>query len=451
MNQAAQTAPTATFNAMKRKHQSMTHSVSQARLGDILGYPFAALAASDVAPFHVITGNLNCGQERLPQQPLPVVSLSKLMMQERSAVHCATSALRQRGFCWLEIAMSDALGPAAASALPMLSRFLSSEGRGTGRAHAMQGHFSTAHKDGIRMVTGDYSQEPNYIPEELKQMMAQLASAFDGAQLAVASALSPGFMGVSDPAGEKLGQVCSVPLLFRAHGMPSYGLMDAVMYRMGPDAPQEIVQEHTDPGLFVISLPSSPGLQLKDESGEWHSPPAGYGVLWAGTAGTKIGLRPGSHRVLRSPDGAPRLSVWHELCTSSQLCVPMLGLLERSNLELRLGNIRGTDAVLRALEAAEDHKLNAASQDQSHSHVPTLREAQLVELKGVPVGKSGVRIEEKFVPWKANLMGFKFDEMMPHGRKMRQASPRQPLPRGTVEIVTKESPDLAWTSFDAEP
>ena len=49
----------------------------------------------------------------------------------------------------------DTNGTCMASALEEMGSFLAKHEHG-GNSHAMEGHFSAAHKDGLRMVTGSW-------------------------------------------------------------------------------------------------------------------------------------------------------------------------------------------------------------------------------------------------------------------------------------------------------
>ena len=266
------------------------------------------------------------------------------------------------------------------------------------------------------MVTGSWigsestSTSLGTLPASLQQKLTQLAVDLDAAQLEIVNALAA-VIGPLQFAGEDL----DIPLLSEKEPSSGwkYGLLDVVRYRMGAESPDEVVAPHADPGLLILSLPcSTPGLQLKDANESWQTPPPGFGVLWAGEAGDDIGLKSGIHRVVASPDRSPRLSAWHELCTRSQLCPPMLQVLNENRMQLKLDSTTGTAEVLRLLQAFEDHM-----------------NVQLVERRGVPVGKSGAIIREQFMPWKPNCPA------RPdwNGRKVSKAD--LVLAPGQVEIV----------------
>lgn len=83
-------------------------------------------------------------------------------------------------------------------------------------------------------------------------------------------------------------------------------------------------KEHFDPGLLSLSLRSTqPGLQLKNEYGEWIDPPhdKNIAILWTGDAAVKINplLKHGIHRVInKSNIQIPRIAIWYEICTFQQ-------------------------------------------------------------------------------------------------------------------------------------
>mgnify|MGYP002804266534 CR=1 FL=1 len=141
-----------------------------------------------------------------------------------------------------------------------------------------------------------------------------------------------------------------------------------------------------------------------------------FGQVKLDISGYDIGFKSGIHRVVASPDRSPRLSAWHELCTRSQLCPPMLQVLSENRLQLKLDSTIGTAEVLRLLQASEDHT-----------------NVQLVERRGVPVGRSGAIIREKLVPWKPNCPWPDWN-----GRKVSRAD--LVLAPGQVEIVPLTRP-----------
>ena len=86
-----------------------------------------------------------------PSQPPDVgaVSLQKLRQGDAAAVQSTAESLRHHGFIWLDFTgdVLDTNGTCMASALEEIGNFLAKHEHG-GNSHAMEGHFSAAHKDG---------------------------------------------------------------------------------------------------------------------------------------------------------------------------------------------------------------------------------------------------------------------------------------------------------------
>ena len=356
-------------------------------------------------------------------EDVPRVSLKGLRQGEAAAVKATAAALKDHGFAWLEFEKPGEVGDAAMGgtvdglwkaneSLAEIGDFLE-EFPNRGSPHAMEGHFSAAHKDGLRVVTGSCLKgDMENVPKNIQEKLTCLALEMDAAQMDVIRALAPSFY---FPHAEAIGEYLDIPLLCPEQGsLRQYGLLDVVRYRMDAESPPEVVAPHVDPGLLILSLPCAvPGLELQDAFGEWRAVPAGLGVLWAGKAAETLHLKGGVHRVVASP--APRLSAWHEMCTRSQLCPPMLQVLQENSLELKLGGATGTAQVLRLLQANEDHH-NVSG----------------VERRGVPVGKSGAVIKDMYVPWRFSSGALHDMPGMPRRPSKRSA---MPLPHGTVEIV----------------
>mmetsp|Transcript_11140 Transcript_11140/g.17985 ORF Transcript_11140/g.17985 Transcript_11140/m.17985 type:complete len:415 (+) Transcript_11140:302-1546(+) len=137
---------------------------------------------------------------------------------------------------------------------------------------------------------------------------------------------------------------------------------------MDPGTPPLVVSAHIDPGLFVLALPqSSSGLKLLTREKKWVSPPVGHGVLWAGEAASIAGIPGATHRVETSKVGASRLACWHETCTAAQLTPPMLARTKASGLELKLGQLVGTQRVLELLRRAENHQSSSLMSSSGNS------------------------------------------------------------------------------------
>ena len=103
-----------------------------------------------------------------------------------------------------------------------------------------------------------------------------------------------------------------------------FGMLDLVEYHSDKLDREFIVNEHFDPGLISLSLPSTePGLELFDKPrNEWVKIPINKGALWCGLASSYSGLNynfvPGRHRVTKNTSGK-RLAMWYEVCCKDQI------------------------------------------------------------------------------------------------------------------------------------
>ena len=107
----------------------------------------------------------------------------------------------------------------------------------------------------------------------------------------------------------------------------NWGLFDITKYYNDGTRKELNCKEHYDPGLLTLSLRSTePGLQLKDEYGNWVDAPTNknIAILWTGKAAVQINprLKPGMHRVTNCTNkdriGQPRIAIWYEISTSQQ-------------------------------------------------------------------------------------------------------------------------------------
>eukprot|EP00930_Biecheleria_cincta_P096275 TRINITY_DN88145_c0_g1_i1.p1 TRINITY_DN88145_c0_g1~~TRINITY_DN88145_c0_g1_i1.p1 ORF type:complete len:377 (-),score=53.38 TRINITY_DN88145_c0_g1_i1:356-1486(-) len=276
------------------------------------------------------------------------ISLGALRSGEELSV--ARDCLARRGFFWLNL--DQEIAALSAPAISVAEAFLAGPGMGTGSRSELQGHVSTKFKDSLRLLTGELVGATT-LPTIVAEPLVQLALALDAAQVDLARNLFPHLVQPS--------LASELPHVALLAGSPRYALLDFVRYHMGDSMPPEIVGPHADPGLLLLGLPSSAGLEFRDENGLWVAPPPRHAVLWAGQA-TSFAV-PAVHRVVAA--GAPRLAIWHEMCTRSQIAPPMLDQLKQHGIELTMLGVHGTDAVLQVLREAEDHKRPTRVQTRS--------------------------------------------------------------------------------------
>ena len=285
------------------------------------------------------------------------VSLSKLRAADDEAMKITMMSLKRDGFVFLDMS-DDVLGLEAVPVVEAASKFLQGPGRGTGSKVALSGHISTTHKDSISLLSGNQFDDDKASSLPISNV-GGLVRCLDKAAIDVVSVLARPLFGCSSMA-EFARKYDDLPLLNPTLDR-SYGMVDIVRYHNDPGCPEYVVSEHQDPGLLVISLPQlSDGLELLNSKGQWVAPPRDVGVLWAGSKATQhdTGVAPGIHRV-RSVVGSPRVSCWHEICTSRQISSAMLAKLKEERLELEMGTINGTDEVIDVLRRAESHDPSA--------------------------------------------------------------------------------------------
>jgi len=102
-------------------------------------------------------------------------------------------------------------------------------------------------------------------------------------------------------------------------------MADIVEYKYDPNFPMNC-SSHVDPGLLSISLFSTaPGLQFFDPTpNDWIPIPhdKNLGVIWCGDAATRASngkIKSGIHRVQLDSTATRRVTMWYEMCTSTQL------------------------------------------------------------------------------------------------------------------------------------
>jgi len=93
-----------------------------------------------------------------PQRDVAEISLQKLRGADRQAVKATFDSLKNHGFAWLDFGGDKLHGTDSITALAEMGDFLAKHEH-QGSPHAMEGHFSAAHKDGLRLVTGTWMSQ----------------------------------------------------------------------------------------------------------------------------------------------------------------------------------------------------------------------------------------------------------------------------------------------------
>jgi len=160
------------------------------------------------------------------------------------------------------------------------------------------GYFNVPHKEVFRFQTGNMIHVQSFPNEQIKALGLMI----DNNISSIVELLFPGIT-------EALN-----------HQVPfnQWGLLDVVLYHNLNRKKLNIV-EHYDPGVLTFSFKSSsPGLELRNEHGEWISPPYDMGILWTGHAIRSYDAEhpEGIHRVQKGLQ--PRMAIWYEIGTYLQ-------------------------------------------------------------------------------------------------------------------------------------
>lgn len=198
------------------------------------------------------------------------------------------------------------------------------------------GYFNVPHKEVFRIATGNKLENYAHPSNAMKELSVEL----DSFMFDFASKLFPNIKNLN-----------IVPF--------NFGLIDAVRYGNNTIRKDNLnIVEHYDAGLLAFNfLSTAPGLEFKNEHGEWveapvkdGNSPQGMGILWTGHAiksyndypGGLSPFPPGIHRVKVVDE--PRLSMWYEICTQDQMREDMLTDYKGYQYELDLMKKEGYDA-----------------------------------------------------------------------------------------------------------
>jgi hypothetical protein len=168
------------------------------------------------------------------------------------------------------------------------------------------------------------------IPSNLRGVTVPLVNAIEQYMVKVVEAIANPFFGFSP---EEAGKKLDIPLILPENDESAhFGMVDIACYHNKQEREEETPEmncvAHYDPGLLSLSvIQTSEGLQLQDGNGVWvNGPPqnSNIGVIWAGDAAKRLNesFKAGIHRVIFPKiHGFPRLSIWGEVCTRSQVLV----------------------------------------------------------------------------------------------------------------------------------
>ena len=263
-----------------------------------------------------------------------IIDLNKILnSSDVSEIEQMEIEFQTNGWCF--VLLPPELIPNA-NLIDELSNFFKSDlgkSRHTQRS-GIYGYSEVGHKEGIKLLTGDYFGEfanKGLVPRTLVQPLNYLSQAFDAVSKRLIELLDQNSVFQQRPSLETLMEFADLPLKEK-----HFGMLDVVSYfnkkngfkppKIGQTTKEVNCVPHYDPGLFSISVLSThEGLQLKDmTTDEWIDGPLEptVGVIWLGEAASKASenrLQPGIHRVVYPQEANTRLTIWYEVCTTEQL------------------------------------------------------------------------------------------------------------------------------------
>lgn len=199
------------------------------------------------------------------------------------------------------------------------------------------GYTSNQDKEALRVLTGDMVSGMHLPEGEVSRCFLALSSTLDDTCSQLIHAIAET---VFERSAAELARTQKIPLLTTEASAvhSSYGMLDVVQYYNRCNGTAVVAGEgsynvapHGDPGLFALSvLSDEPGLELFDPAtASWVKPPPEAGILWCGFAAEEATggrVRSGIHKVNTS--AAKRMTLWYEVCVSSQIpeCIRKNGL-----------------------------------------------------------------------------------------------------------------------------
>lgn len=189
------------------------------------------------------------------------------------------------------------------------------------------GYFTVEHKEVFRFLTGNKLKLQKF-PESFNNMM-ELTKYLDDLMPKVTNTLFPNISNHIEDI---------IPF-------NQWGMIDVVQYFNNSNRDINVV-EHYDAGLLAFSFCSTePGLELKNEHGEWVKPPDNTAILWTGSAIKKYDINHpvGIHRVVKSDN--PRIAIWYEICTYEQERNDMLSNYKGYQYEIDLMKKEGYEPI----------------------------------------------------------------------------------------------------------
>ena len=268
-----------------------------------------------------------------------IISLTSLLQNDNNSINLITESLITRGYSFIRLPKE--LVSQIDVCMQLMELFFQEPLYYKKKyfKEPIFGYFPVNHKESFRLLTGTRLNEQQ-IPENLSKLK-NLINTIDKIMYSISLILSPTLFPNLINDAQKL----DIPLF---HKQNPWGMFDVAKYHNDGSRTELNCKAHYDPGLLSLSLRSTqPGLQLRDEFNKWIKTPedTSIAILWAGKAAHDINpkIKPGIHRVVNpNINGVdkpsrfiPRISKWHEICTSAQ---EHRELINKKKTQIRRGN-----------------------------------------------------------------------------------------------------------------
>lgn len=265
-----------------------------------------------------------------------VFSLSSLLEDKPNSVEKFSDSIKIRGFAF--VSLPPELVECVDRCVDEIEEFFAHGSRYKSQflKKPIFGYFDTSHKESFRFLTGQRLSE-HTIPRNFDEIQK--------------------LIDLTDKTMYRLSCICSKYLFpniitqAKLYDIPLFNydnywaMFDITKYHNDGTRQRLNCEEHYDPGLLSMHLRSTrPGLQLKDETGQWITPPSdkNIAIVWAGDVATQINpkIHHGVHRVVNIKEdvGKPRIALWHEICTASQEHIEMMKTKKRYLSEIEGGS-----------------------------------------------------------------------------------------------------------------
>ncbi|CAF2093268.1 unnamed protein product [Rotaria magnacalcarata] len=254
------------------------------------------------------------------KQPQVIIDLNKILnLNDLTEVKRMETEFELNDWCFVLLLTEPILDTNLAQELWLFFKSDHRKSRYSQRK-GIYGYSKVNHKEGIKILTGNYFGEfsnKGLVPMALMKPLNYLSQVLDAVTKRLIEILNQYSVFQREPSLSSLIERADLPLKD-----DHFGMLD-----INEQSTEEVnCVPHYDPGLLSISILSThEGLQLKNmTNNEWIDEPLQHniGVIWLGEAAsrtTQNRLKSGIHRVIYPQDPTCRVAVWYEICTTEQL------------------------------------------------------------------------------------------------------------------------------------